>query len=110
MNQDETIIRTGDQPVTLINVFDVDPAAQHELLELLTEATEKVMRHRPGFVSTNPHASFDGTRVVNYAQWRSRDDFETTMANPDAQQHMRRAAELARPMPHLHSVVLVRHV
>jgi hypothetical protein len=25
------------------------------------------MRHRPGFISANIHASLDGTRVVNYA-------------------------------------------
>lgn len=29
------------------------------------------MRHIDGFVSANIHASLDGTRAVNYAQWRS---------------------------------------
>ncbi len=55
---------------------------------MLAEATEQVMRHRPGFVSANIHASLDGTRVVNYAQWRSREDFQAMLDDPIAQEHM----------------------
>ena len=89
MSPRETVIRPGDRPVTLINIFEVnDESAQQELVDLLGEATEQVMRHRPGFISANLHTSLDGTRVVNYAQWRSREDFEATMADPEAQRHM----------------------
>lgn len=109
MTESETVIRPGDRPVILINVFDVDRAAQHELVKLLEDATEKVMRHRPGFISANLHRSLDGTRVVNYAQWRSREDFEATMADPDAQKHMKRASELAHVTPHLYSAASVHH-
>lgn len=30
---------------------------------------------KPGFTSANLHISLDKTRVVNYAQWRSKEDF-----------------------------------
>jgi Antibiotic biosynthesis monooxygenase len=66
-------IRAEAQIFTLINVFSVARDRQQEIADLLIEATERTMRHRPGFISANIHTSFDGRRVVNYAQWRSRD-------------------------------------
>jgi quinol monooxygenase YgiN len=109
MDGRETVISTGDMPVTLVNVFDVDAAKQQELVDLLTEGTEKVMQRRPGFVSVNLLASKDGTRVLNYAQWRSQDDVQATMADPEVQGYARRAAELAQATPHVYTVVSVHH-
>jgi heme-degrading monooxygenase HmoA len=34
------------------------------------------MKHAPGFVSANIHRSLDGKKVVNYAQWESKEAFE----------------------------------
>ena len=67
------------------------------------------MQHLPGFISANIHRSHDGRRVVNYAQWRSRTDFETMLRNPEAQPHMARAAELADFDPILCEVISVHH-
>ncbi|MEU1388137.1 MULTISPECIES: antibiotic biosynthesis monooxygenase [unclassified Nonomuraea] len=102
---------TADAPVaTLINVFTVQADRQRELVDLLTRATEDVMRHLPGFVSANIHASTDGIRVVNYAQWRSADDFHAMLDIPQAQVHMRQAAALADHFdPHLHTVESTHH-
>jgi quinol monooxygenase YgiN len=105
----QSVIRVGDEPVTLVNVFDVEAEKQQELVDLLIDGTEKVMQHRPGFVSVNLLASNDGTRVVNYAQWRSQDDVKATMADPDVQGYARRAAELAQARPNVYSVVSVHH-
>jgi quinol monooxygenase YgiN len=107
MEPNETVIRVGDEPVTLINVFEVDPSDQQDLVALLVEGTEEVMRHLPGFVSVNILASNDGTRVLNYAQWRRHQDVRATLADPDAQRYAHRAAELALATPHVHSVVYV---
>lgn len=63
-----TTIEAGRPIATLINVFTVTPERQAELVSLLIRATEEHMRHRPGFVSANIHASRDGQRVVNYVQ------------------------------------------
>jgi heme-degrading monooxygenase HmoA len=95
--------------VTLINVFTVAPEDQQRLLDLLVDATESVMKGLPGFVSTNLHKSFDGTKVANYAQWRSREDFEAMLENPEAaMMHMREAAEIAeKSEPHLYEVSFV---
>lgn len=110
MSTTETVIRTGDGPVTLINVFEVEPDVQQELIDVLVEATEQVMQHRPGFVSANLHTSHDGTRVVNYAQWRSSADFEQMLADPAATEHMGRCRALANAVtPHLYDVASVHH-
>jgi len=106
-----TTIQAGVPLATLINVFTVKPERQQELIDLLAEATEAVMRHQPGFISANLHRSFDGQRVTNYAQWRSREDFETMLQNPAAQIHMRQAAETAESFePHLYEVAFAESV
>ncbi|CAN5625653.1 antibiotic biosynthesis monooxygenase [soil metagenome] len=94
--------------VTLINVFAVKPENQQRLLDLLVEATESVMNRKPGFVSANLHKSLDGARVVNYAQWRSKEAFEAMLEDPAAIGHMREAAELAESFePRLYEVAFV---
>jgi quinol monooxygenase YgiN len=89
-------IDKGLDVVTLINVFTVEPGKQDELVMVLLDATERTMKTRPGFVSASIHRSFDGTRVVNYAQWRTKDDFEAMQKDPAARTHMEAAAALAR--------------
>ena len=56
---------------------------------MLTDATERVMRHLPGFRSANIHVSVDGTRVVTYAQWDDPDAFAAMQTNATAREHMR---------------------
>ena len=62
----------------------------------------------PGFVSANLHKSLDGTKVANYAQWRSRENFEAMLENPEAAVHMREAAKIAEKFePHPYEVSFV---
>ncbi|WP_243788489.1 antibiotic biosynthesis monooxygenase [Saccharopolyspora gloriosae] len=96
---------------TLINVFTVRPERQQELVDLLNQASEEVMITLPGFVSASIHASTDGTKVVNYAQWSDAEAFQAMLANPVAQPHMNAAAEVAESFdPHLYTVEAVHSV
>ncbi len=106
----ESIIRADAQVVTLINVFTVDPENQQRLVELWQRATEELMRHLPGFVSANVHRSFDGTKVVNYAQWESQEAFAAMLQNPEARPYLTQLSELGTPAPVLCEVVSVHHV
>jgi quinol monooxygenase YgiN len=81
--------------ITLINVFTVVPEKQDHLVGMLVRATDEFMRHQPGFVSASIHKSIDGTRVTNYAQWRSQADFDTMLKNEAARAHMNQAAAVA---------------
>lgn len=105
----KTTIRAGAPLMTLVNVFTVQPERQQDLVDLLVEATEGVMRRMPGFVSANIHRSYDGCRVVNYAQWRSREDFNAMLRDPQARPHMERAAQMASFDPILCEVAHVDH-
>lgn len=89
-----TSINTSKNIFTLINVFHVEPKNQQELVDLLIEATEETMRNLPGFISANIHSSFDGKRVVNYAQWESKEHFEKMLSNSSAIPHMKQAEKL----------------
>jgi quinol monooxygenase YgiN len=97
-------ISKDNQIVTLINVFTPPPADQQKVIDMLVEATEKTMKHLPGFVSASIHKSLDGAQVVNYAQWRSREDFEAMAMNPEALLHMKPLMEFAKPDFHLYEV------
>ena len=100
-----TTITTDKSLVTLINVFTVSPENQQRLVDLLVEATQRTMRNQPGYLSANIHKSLDGTRVTNYAQWRSQADFEAIEKNPEVAVHMRAALQLATSFePHLYKV------
>ncbi len=81
--------------LTFINTFIVEPEKAEALLENLTNATKEVFLHQAGFISANLHLSHDRRKVVNYAQWRSKEDYEAMSKLPDVQSHMKRAAALA---------------
>lgn len=99
-----TTISEDEPVVTLINVFTVDPDDQDELVDRLVAATDEVMRDQPGFVSANIHASHDGERVVNYAQWESRDHFEAIFEDAEVRSHMNDIDAIATADYHLYEV------
>ncbi len=99
-----TTISKDNKVVTLVNVFTVEPENQQKLVDLLAEATEKTIKNASGFVSVNIHKSLDGVRVVNYAQWKSREDIEAMSKNPEAQAHMKPIMEIAKADFHLYEV------
>jgi quinol monooxygenase YgiN len=105
----ESTISVSAPVVTLINVFTVEPARQQELVALLVAATEEVIQHQAGFISANIHASADGERVVNYAQWESEQALQAMLANPQALEHREAIARFAHSEPRLYSVASVHH-
>lgn len=91
--------------LTLINVYEVDPDKQADLVKALSESTESTIRHQPGFISVCIHSSFDGKKVVNYAQWASKEHFEAFMKRSDTQEQLKRFAGIAKSVaPSLYKV------
>ena len=94
--------------LTLINVYEVDPERQAALALALSEMTECEIRHQPGFISVCVHSSLDGKKVVNYAQWESKEHFENFMRKPETVQQLKRFASLAKSVaPSLYRVASV---
>jgi len=81
--------------LAFINTFTVEPDNAERLLQALRDATEEIFRHQPGFISANLHISQDRRRVLNYAQWRSKEDYVAMSKQPEVQAHMKQAAALA---------------
>jgi quinol monooxygenase YgiN len=104
-----TIQKDGSSNLaTVINVFTViEPANQQRLVDILIEATEKVMNKEEGFISANIHKSLDGTHVVNYAQWKSKEAFEKMLNNPKVIVHMNEISTIAKGESRLYEVVFV---
>lgn len=92
-------------PVMFVNVVDVDPRRQQEVIDLLVEGTERVVSRRPGFVSGTLLASLDKTRVINVVRWEGADAAQATRSDPEAAAYAERVAAIARPDPALYRVV-----
>jgi quinol monooxygenase YgiN len=104
-----TIQKDGSSNLaTVINVFTViEPANQQRLVDILVEATEKVMNKEEGFISANIHKSLDGTHVVNYAQWKNKEAFEKMLNNPKVIVHMNEISTIAKGESRLYEVAFV---
>jgi quinol monooxygenase YgiN len=73
--------------VTQINTIKCRPENQQELIRRMIAQAEDVMARQPGCVSITLHRSLDGTHVVNYVQWRSRELLDAAHAAPEFQPH-----------------------
>lgn len=62
-----------NQFFTPIIEFEVAPRQQQALIDGIADQVERHFKRYPGFVSASFHASEDGRRVINYAQWLSRE-------------------------------------
>ena len=103
-------IKAETTTVALINVFSVAPENQIRLVEAWQRGTDELMCHLPGFISANIHRSLDGTKVFNYAQWESANDFNASLQNPDVIAYFTELGEIGTPAPFLAEVVSVHHV
>jgi len=89
--------------VTLINVFETTPEKQQELIDQWVRFTEAV-RNEPGYLGTALHKSTDGTRVINYAHWRSQADFDAFLKRQGAD-FAQSGQHASRIDPHTYDVV-----
>ena len=63
-------------PVVLVNVFTLDNADEHALLEAW-EHDAQFMKQQPGFISTQLHRALgESPTYLNYAVWESTAAFQ----------------------------------
>jgi heme-degrading monooxygenase HmoA len=97
------LISRENNLVTLINVFETTPERQQALIDQWIRFTEMV-RNEPGYVGTALHKSTDGTRVINYAHWRSQTDFDAFLRRHGAD-FAQFGQNISRMDPHTYEVV-----
>lgn len=68
---------------TVITTFEVTPGSAHDVLDLLTDAWDQVIRRQPGFVSGAIHLNDAQTRIATYSQWRDRTDYQAMLREPE---------------------------
>lgn len=90
--------------VTLINTFMSAPEDRERVATAL-RAVGPMAAQAPGFISASIHVSLDGTRIVNYVQWRSVADVEAFIADPRLQEALASLDGVAEVDPRLYDVV-----
>lgn len=88
---------TDDKAIfTAINVFQVTAKDQHRLVENLYTFIDTYVKPKRGFLSASVHRSEDGLRVINYAQWESREAWLAMERDLDASRAMQEQFKIAR--------------
>ncbi len=92
--------------ITVIFSLATIAARQQELIDLMIDALETTTKHQPGFVSASFHKSLDGTRVFNYAQWRTIAEYEVFAQSPQEQAIGAKLAQFQLLDSHVYEVVI----
>ena len=101
---DPTIISKDESLVTVINKFTVEPENHQNLIKLLDDL-RKIVEKQPGFISANVHKSFEGTRVVSYAQWKTKEDYQAVYTNSEAKPILDEIKKISKFSWNLYEVV-----
>lgn len=62
--------------LTVLVQFEVPPEDSEKLLEEIKSFLQSEVKNHEGFISANLHLSLEKDQIVNYAQWRSKEDYE----------------------------------
>ncbi|MBO9445508.1 antibiotic biosynthesis monooxygenase family protein [Ruegeria sp. R14_0] len=81
---------------TVITTFEMTPGTCQDLLEALTDAYSEFISKQPGFVSAGLHVNDAQTRIANYSQWQSREDFLAMLRTPEMRDRNRKINELCK--------------
>lgn len=82
-------IRPDFDGQTVICTFEVTPGTAHDVLDLLTDAWEQVIRKQTGFVSGALHLNDAQTRIATYSQWRDRKDYQAMLRSDEMRRRNR---------------------
>jgi quinol monooxygenase YgiN len=93
---------------TVITTFETSPGNCDDLIDELGAAYAEFISRQPGFVSAALHVNDAQTRVANYSQWRSRDDFKNMLRTEEMRRRNRRINALCRSFePVMYDVLAV---
>ena len=93
--------------VTVINSFACEPGQQENLVSAWRDAAAQLGK-LPGIVSAALQKSLDGTRVVNYVQVRSVEDWENLRKVGQSKGYFDRITEFGTPDAHVYEVIDTR--
>lgn len=75
---------SSTQPVqTVITTFEVTPGTCRDLLDELQAACAQFVSKQPGFIGAAMHVNDAQTRIANYTQWQSREQFQAMLRSDE---------------------------
>lgn len=81
---------------TVITTFEVTPATCQDLFEELSAACQEVISKQPGYIASALHINDARTRIANYSQWKSREDFHAMLRVDEMRVRNQRIHELCK--------------
>lgn len=84
------------QGQTVLTTFEMTPGTAADLLDALSEAYDKFIRHQPGYIAAALHMNDAQTRIANYSQWVRREDYMAMLRSPEMRARNRHIATLCR--------------
>ncbi|MCB1388946.1 MAG: antibiotic biosynthesis monooxygenase [Rhodobacteraceae bacterium] len=93
---------------TVVSTFEMTPGTCTDVLDALTDAYDKVIRHQPGFLGGAIHVNDAQTRISTYSRWEKRGDFQAMLRTPEMRERNRVIAGLcSRFEPVMYEVAAV---
>jgi len=89
-------ISTNSDIQTVITTFEVTPATCDDLFDELSAACQEVISKQPGFIASALHINDARTRIANYSQWQSREDFHAMLRSQTMRERNRRINEMCK--------------
>lgn len=89
-------ISTDRKLQTVITTFEVNPGTCQDLLDELQEACDQVISKRSGFISATLHVNDAQTRIANYSQWETREDFMSMLRSDAMRTRSRKINEMCK--------------
>ena len=84
------------QGQTVITTFETTPAMAFDLAEALEAAYRDCISRQPGFIAAGLHMNDARTRICNYSQWRSREDYQAMLRTPEMRARNKEIATLCK--------------
>ena len=92
---------------TVVTTFDVTPATCQDLLDVLKVACDTFVSKQSGFIGAAMHVNDAQTRIANYVQWKSRDDFQAMLRSDEMRGFHEKFSALCKDFePVLYDVVV----
>jgi quinol monooxygenase YgiN len=88
-----------------VNLIEVDPSHYEELLAIVKEGNETIIRRRDGFISAIIATTADQSRVVTVARWKSADAIKALQSDPVVSAYVKRTAAIAKASPAVFTIV-----
>jgi len=74
---------------TVLTTFETTPGSAQDLMEALQSAYAEVISKQPGFISAALHINDAQTRIANYSQWTTREDYQAMLRTDEMRKRNR---------------------